>query len=211
MESKMANGADEFAKKYLTETLPLFQEYAGREFKTAMDAMVQAYHRGSTVYICGNGGSAGTAGHMVNDLSKGSIVENKKRLRVIGLADNMSLLTAYANDNGYESIFVEQLKSLWAPGDVLIAISCSGNSPNVVKACEYARANGGQVIGLVGFAGGKLKELSHHPIYFKSHNYGSVEDAQLMFSHLSSQYLYQYIKANGPPFAIKENGPAFGA
>ena len=186
-EERLANGADEFAKKYLSETLPLFQEYAGREFKSAMDAMVQAYHRGSTVYICGNGGSAGTAGHMVNDLAKGSVVENKKRLRVIGLADNMSLLTAYANDNGYESIFVEQLKSLWAPGDVLIAISCSG-------------ANGGQVIGLVGFSGGKLKELSNHPIYFKSYNYGSVEDAQLMFSHLSSQYLHQYIKENGPAF-----------
>lgn len=202
MEKQLANGAGDFAKKYLTETLPLFQEYAGAEFKTAMDAMVQAYHRGSTVYICGNGGSAGTAGHMVNDLAKGSVVEGKKRLRVIGLADNMSLLTAYANDNGYESIFVEQLKSLWAPGDVLIAISCSGNSPNVVKACQYARDNGGQVIGLVGFSGGKLKELSNHPIYFKSYNYGSVEDAQLMFSHLSSQFLYQY---------IKENGPAFGA
>jgi len=159
-----------------------------------MDSMVKAYANGSTVFICGNGGSAGTAGHMVNDLAKGSVVDGKKRLRVIGLADNMSLLTAYANDNGYESIFIEQLKSLWNPGDILIAISCSGNSPNVVKAAEYARANGGDVIALVGFSGGKLKELSNHPIYFKSYNYGSVEDAQLMFSHLSSQYLHKFIK-----------------
>lgn len=192
--SDLAKGASEFAGKYLTETLPLFQEYAGPEFQSAMDALVKAYAAGSTIFICGNGGSAGTAGHMVNDLAKGSVVDGKKRLRVIGLADNMSLLTAYANDNGYESIFVEQMKSLWNPGDVLIAISCSGNSPNVVKAAEYARANGGEVISLVGFSGGKLKDLSNHPIYFKSYNYGSVEDAQLMFSHLSSQYLYKFIK-----------------
>jgi D-sedoheptulose 7-phosphate isomerase len=198
----VADGADNFAKKYLTETLPLFQEYAKPEFQMAMNAMVQAYHSGGTVYICGNGGSAGTAGHMVNDLAKGSVVEGRKRLRVIGLADNMSLLTAYANDCGYESIFVEQMKSLWKRGDVLIAISCSGNSPNVVKAAEYARANDGYVIGLIGFSGGKLKDLCQHPIHFKSFNYGAVEDAQLMFSHLSSQYLYQYIKERGPAFEV---------
>lgn len=198
--SHLAVGADDFAKNYLSETLPLFQEYAKPEFQSAMNAMVQAYHRGSTVFICGNGGSAGTAGHMVNDLAKGSVVEGKKRLRVIGLADNMSLLTAYANDCGYESIFVEQMKSLWKKGDVLIAITCSGNSPNVVKAAEYAKANGGEVIGLIGFSGGKVKEFCQHPIHFKSFNYGAVEDAQLMFSHLSSQYLHKYIKEFGPEF-----------
>ena len=191
-----------FTSAYLAETLPLFQEYGKPEFQTAMQAMVDAYLRGSTVFICGNGGSAGTSNHMVNDLAKGSVIEGKKRLRVVGLADNLSLLTAYANDCGYETIFVEPMKSLWSPGDVLIAISASGNSPNVLRAAEYARANGGQVIGLVGFSGGKLKELSQHAIHFKSHNYGSVEDAQLMFSHLSSQFLRQF---------IKESGPAFGA
>lgn len=193
--------AGHFASQYLTETLPLFQEYAGPQFQSAMQAMVEAYLKGSTVFICGNGGSAGTSNHMVNDLAKGSVVEGKKRLRVLGLADNLSLLTAYANDCGYDTVFVEPMKSLWKAGDVLIAISASGNSPNVVKAAEYARANGGQVIGLVGFSGGKLKELSHHAIHFKSHNYGSVEDAQLMFSHLSSQFLHRFIKENGPQFA----------
>jgi D-sedoheptulose 7-phosphate isomerase len=137
---------------------------------------------------------------MVNDLAKGSNVEGKKRLRVIGLGDNTSLLTAYANDCGYDTVFVEPMKNFWKKGDILIAISCSGNSPNVVKAAEYARANGGQVIGLIGFSGGKLKELSTFPIHFKSHNYGSVEDAQLMFSHVSSQYLMQYIKHAGDAF-----------
>lgn len=186
--------AGEFANQYLKEVLPLFQEYQSETFQKAMAAMVQVYQNGGTIYICGNGGSAGTSNHMVNDLSKGTVSEGKKRLRVIGLADNMSLLTAYANDCGYESIFVEQLKSLWKKGDLLIAISASGNSPNVLRAAEYARENGGEVIGLIGFSGGKLKELSNYAIHFKSHNYGAVEDAQLMFSHLASQYLCYYIK-----------------
>jgi D-sedoheptulose 7-phosphate isomerase len=192
--------AAQFADKYVTETLPLFKEYQTDTFQKAMDAMVDCYLKGGTVFICGNGGSAGTAGHMVNDLAKGSVVEGKKRLRVVGLADNMSLLTAYANDCGYETVFVEQLKSLFKKGDILISISCSGNSENVVRASDYAQKNGGKVIGLIGFSGGKLKELSDFPIHFKSHNYGSVEDAQLMFSHLSSQFLYQYIKEKGPAF-----------
>ncbi len=190
----------DFAKQYLTETLPLFKEFEGDAFQSAMGSIVEAYHRGSTLFICGNGGSWGTSNHMVNDLAKGSVVEGKKRLRVMGLGDNTSLLTAYGNDNGYESIFVEPLKGLFRRGDILIAISASGNSPNVVKAAQYVRENGGQVIGLVGFTGGKLKELSNFAIHFKSHNYGSVEDAQLMFSHLSSQYMHQYIKTSGPVF-----------
>lgn len=194
---------NEFAEKYLTETLPLFQEYSSPEFLKAMTLMEQAYLNGQTVFICGNGGSAGTANHMVNDLSKGSVVEGKKRLRVVGLSDNMSLLTAYANDCGYETVFVEQLKSLWKKGDLLIAISASGNSENVVRAARFALEGGGSVIGLVGFSGGKLKELSQPAIHFKSHNYGAVEDAQLMFSHLSSQYLHQFIKEKGPQWQIE--------
>ena len=197
--------AAQFADQYLTETLPLFKEYQTETFQKAMDAMCATYQAGGTIFLCGNGGSAGTSSHMVNDLSKGSVVEGKKRLRVVGLADNMSLLTAYANDNGYETVFVEQLKSLFKSGDVLISISCSGNSENVVRASDYARKHGGKVIGLLGFSGGKLLALSDFPIHFKSYNYGAVEDAQLMFSHLSSQFLHQYIKEKGPAFVPGNN------
>ncbi|MBX9768280.1 MAG: SIS domain-containing protein, partial [Bdellovibrionales bacterium] len=162
-----------------------------------MKVLIDCYKAGKTVFIFGNGGSAGTSQHMVNDLVKGSVAPGKVRLKVIGLADNMSVLTAYANDCGYDSVFVEPLKTLMTPGDVCIAISASGNSPNVVKAVEWAVANGGTVISLVGFTGGKLKELSQVSIHFKSHNYGVVEDAQLMFSHLSSQYMLHWIKELG--------------
>lgn len=189
----------QFSENYLRETLPLFEEYRTPLFSQAMSLMEKAYLNQNTIFICGNGGSAGTANHMVNDLSKGSSVEGKVRIRVIGLADNMSLLTAYANDNGYETVFEEQMKNLWRPGDLLIAISCSGNSPNVVKACQYAQAHDGKVISLVGFSGGKMLEHSSVAIHFKSYNYGACEDAQLMFSHLSSQYMYRFIKESGIP------------
>lgn len=187
----------DFAREYLQNTLPLFREYESQDFVKAMDLIEDAYNRDATVYICGNGGSASTAGHMVNDLAKGASVEGKRRIRVHGLSDSIALVTTYGNDCGYESIFVEQLKNLWRPGDLLIAISASGNSPNVIRAVEYAQRNGGNVIGLVGFSGGKLKENSTVSIHFKSYNYGSVEDCQLMFSHLSSQYMYKFIEKQG--------------
>lgn len=184
----------DFVNKYLDEAHGIFDVYKSKEFTAAMDLMWSTYSNDKQVFIFGNGGSAGTSNHMVNDLSKGTAVEGKKRLRVIGLADNMSLLTAYANDCGYESIFEEQLKNLLNPGDVCIAISASGNSPNVVRAAEYARKNKAKVISLVGFTGGKLKPISDVAIYFNTHNYGICEDAQLMFSHLSSQWMHRRIK-----------------
>ncbi|OQW46810.1 MAG: hypothetical protein A4S09_02570 [Proteobacteria bacterium SG_bin7] len=193
----------DFAVEYLQNTLPLFREYESENFVKAMDLIEDAYRRDATVYICGNGGSASTAGHMVNDLSKGASVEGKRRIRCHGLSDSIALVTTYGNDCGYETIFVEQLKNLWRPGDLLIAISASGNSPNVVRAAEYAKRNG-SVIGLVGFSGGKLKENSTVSIHFKSYNYGSVEDCQLMFSHLSSQYMYKFIEKYGETLNVSK-------
>lgn len=192
----------EFATQYLAETVPLFERYATPKFEEAIKTLVDAYSHKRPVFICGNGGSAGTSNHMVNDLIKGTVVEGKQRLKVIGLADNMSTLTAYANDCGYETVFVEQLKTLWEKGSVLIAISASGNSENVVRAAQFTKDNGGKVIALVGFKGGKLKDIAHTAFHFESHNYGSVEDCQLMFSHLSSQYLHQHIKEAGLPFSL---------
>src|SRR5437773_172474 len=129
----------DFVAKYLDEAHQIFEVYRGEAFSKAMDVMWQAYKNNKQIFIFGNGGSAGTSNHMVNDLAKGSSVEGKMRLRVIGLADNMSLLTAIANDISYEVVFEEQLKNLLNPGDVCIAISASGNSPNVVKAVNYAK------------------------------------------------------------------------
>ena len=161
----------------------------------AIGEIITAFDHGRTVFVCGNGGSATTATHMTADLGKNSAVPGKPRLRVVGLADNMSWFSALANDLGYENVFVEQLTNFLQPGDVLIAISASGNSPNVVKAAEYARANGGRVISLVGFKGGKLKELGDVAVHIRSDDYGPVEDSHLMLDHIFVEALRAHILA----------------
>jgi len=182
----------------------LFAEYTTATFDHMLGELEELYKRDGTLFICGNGGSAGTSNHMVNDLSKGTSVIGKRRFRVLGLSDNMSLLTAWGNDNGYETVFVEQLKNVWRPGDMLLVISASGNSPNVVMAAEWVKKQKGRVLGLLGFSGGKALELSDLALHFRSFNYGAVEDAHLMFSHLASQYLCKYIKEFGIPYTFND-------
>ena len=182
-------------------------DYVGRHSKVvasldvaaveqAIAAIIGAFDQGRTVFTCGNGGSATTASHMAADLGKNSAMPGKERLRVIGLADNMSWFSALGNDLGYENVFVEQLANFLQPGDVLIAISASGNSPNVVKAAEYARAHGGKVIGLVGFKGGKLKEIADVSVHNQIDDYGPVEDCHLMLDHIFVEALREHIRAS---------------
>src|ERR1700693_1735217 len=121
-----------------------------------VDIILDAYRRGQHVYILGNGGSASTATHFACDLSKATIVQGHARLRVTSLTDNVALLTAWANDTSYTMVFAEQLDNLLNPGDVVIAISASGNSPNVLAAIDVARGRGAVTVGLVGFTGGRL-------------------------------------------------------
>ena len=162
----------------------------------AIQAIIGAFDNKRTVFTCGNGGSATTASHMAADLGKNSAMPGKERLRVIGLADNMSWFSALGNDLGYENVFVEQLANFVQSGDVLIAISASGNSPNVVKAAEYARAHGAKVIGLVGFKGGKLKEIADISVHSQIEDYGPVEDCHLMLDHIFVEALREHIRAS---------------
>jgi D-sedoheptulose 7-phosphate isomerase len=155
------------------------------------DTLYRAYQMGAGVYIVGNGGSASTASHMAADLSKNTIGPNMRRFRVMSLNDNMSLVTALANDVGYDSVFREQLVNLIQPGDVLIAISASGNSPNVVQAIEYARAQHAETVGLLGFGGGKSATLVDRAVVVNSNDYGVVEDAHLVVNHILVEYFQQ--------------------
>lgn len=177
-----------------------------RELKSALDALpvdaigravemiLQTYRRGGTIFVAGNGGSASTSSHFACDLGKGTAVEGKPRLRVISLADNLALLTAWANDVSYEAIFAEQLKNLMCPDDLLIAISASGNSPNVLRAAEYAHQLGCKVIGLTGFGGGKLADLADLAIIAESHEYGPVEDIHLILDHIMRRCIHNTLK-----------------
>ncbi|OFZ81190.1 MAG: hypothetical protein A2583_05265 [Bdellovibrionales bacterium RIFOXYD1_FULL_53_11] len=155
----------------------------------AFNVIETAINSGGRVLIAGNGGSASIADHASCDWSKGTMSKKYKPLPVISLASNVSLMTAIANDFGYDEIFSTQLRILGKGGDVLILISSSGNSPNVLKAAHEARSIGIKTVGLSGFAGGKLMELVDAPVHVEYSNYGVAEDAHQILLHVFSQVL----------------------
>jgi D-sedoheptulose 7-phosphate isomerase len=147
------------------------------------DLILRAYHERRTVFLYGNGGSAALASHCACDLGKGTSMVNRARLRVVSLTDNIPLITAWANDSAYENIFVEQLRNLMQPGDISFAISCSGNSPNVLNALRYSRDLGAVNVGISGFAGGRMTDLCHLCLVVPSENMQLIEDLHLAVSH----------------------------
>jgi D-sedoheptulose 7-phosphate isomerase len=173
-------------KDYSTDYLDRLRNLLGQiDFGMLEDIageIVRAYQEDRTVYVAGNGGSASTATHMSCDLSKGTVSPIHRRLRVTSLNDNMAWFSAIANDVAYE-------------GDVLIAISASGNSPNVVKATEFALSLQARTIALVGFQGGKLKEIADLVFHLQGDDYGTVEDAHLILNHMLVEYMREFIKA----------------
>jgi len=166
----------------------------------AIDQAIKMLHKARLsrcqVFIMGNGGSASTASHFVCDLAKNTRVSGYPDYRVLGLADNMALLSAYANDEGYENVFSSQLSSLLQPGDLVIAISTSGNSPNVLNAVRLANQLGAQTIGLTGFDGGQLSSLVDLELHVPSNCIEHVEDVHLMLEHLICKNLLQMLTAD---------------
>ncbi len=158
--------------------------------RQARKMIAQARDDGRQIFLCGNGGSAATASHMANDLGKGASYgrDRGKRFRVIALTDNVPWMTALANDVSYESIFAEQLHNLGQAGDLLIAISASGNSANVLNAVTVAKEQGIDTIGWTGFDGGALKSMVDLAIVADSHHMGRVEDVHTVLMHLMCYY-----------------------
>lgn len=158
------------------------------EINVVVAALQAALDQDKQVFVVGNGGSAATAAHMACDLGKTVLGKNhsqhRKRFRVISLNDNMPLITAWGNDVSYDRVFAEQLRNLANPGDTLIVITGSGNSPNVVCAVEAARELGVKTIGFLGFDGGRVKPLLDRVIHVRSDNYGFVEDVHMILNHL---------------------------
>lgn len=152
----------------------------------------------NTIYIIGNGGSAATAMHMVNDIGIDVLKKSGTDLpyRVMSLCENISVSTAIANDSGYQNLFVNQLQMHYRPGDLLIVISASGNSPNVVMAAEWVKEHKGRVIGLLGFDGGRMKDLCDISILVETPKgeYGPVEDVHLVIDHMISHWLQYYLQ-----------------
>ena len=174
-------------KKKVKNALDLF------EFDDSiLKILNESIENNQKIFIAGNGGSAAIASHYVCDLSKGAVKdwkENTKRYKAICLSNNISYMSAISNDEDYDEIFKQQLINLASPKDILILISSSGNSPNIIKAVEWANANGLITIGVSGFEGGKLKELAQHNAYVKGESYEVNEDIHHIFGHFLATYL----------------------
>jgi len=154
-----------------------------------IEIMEDAYERDATVFVCGNGGSWSTASHWVCDFSKGASSPGKRRFRMLAPGDNIPMLTAYGNDVSYNAIFAEPIRAYARPGDVVILITASGNSPNILEAVTAAREVRATVVGLIGFGGGKLAAMTDHNVVVASREYGPVEDLHLILDHIVSTYL----------------------
>jgi len=169
--------------QYIASLQPLLATLAAADFHQVEAILLRAREEGRTVFIIGNGGSAATASHFANDLNKGAAVIGQRRFRALALTDNVPLITAWANDTRYEQIFVEQMANFIHPGDVLIAISGSGNSPNIIAAVEWARREGAVTIGLTGGSGGRLRALVDCCLLAPADRMEQIEDMHLMLAH----------------------------
>ena len=159
--------------------------------ESAAATLAEAYIRGARIFSCGNGGSASIANHMQCDHVKGVRTGTDLRPHVLSLSANVELLTAIANDTGYENIFVYQLQSQSEPGDVVLAVSSSGRSPNIVRALTWAREQGLRTIAVTGFDGGAAKEVAEISVHVDCTNYGIVEDLHQAIMHALAQYIRQ--------------------
>lgn len=180
--------------------IPMINEYINAEINVirrldleainnAMNLLEETRKRKGTIYIFGNGGSSATASHIQNDFNKGVSEKTTPKYRFICLNDNIPTLMALANDNGFDNVFVQQLENYLEPNDLVVAISGSGNSANVIKAVEYAKENGVQIIGLTGFNGGKLSKLSDISLNVPVNDMQITEDIHMIFDHMMMRIL----------------------
>jgi Phosphoheptose isomerase len=161
----------------------------------AMNALVDARDRDAIIYVFGNGGSAATASHFVCDFNKGASEKlNGRKFHFRCLSDNVPILTAIANDISYDDVFLFQLEKLLRPKDLIIAISGSGNSKNIIKAVQYARSLGTPVIGVTGYSGGRLRELSDYSMHVPLEDMQITEDLHMMFDHMMLRVLGENLK-----------------
>lgn len=175
---------------YLAELLNRFEVQPIIDF---IDELEKARQRDATIFIVGNGGSAATASHMATDIGVDVLKKGKpeRPFRAMALTDNTSVMTAIANDEGYENLFVNQLRIHHRPNDMLVAISASGNSPNVVEAVQWVKTKGGRIVTITGFDGGKLKAMADIAIHVETPKgeFGPVEDLHMIVDHVVANWL----------------------
>jgi D-sedoheptulose 7-phosphate isomerase len=185
----------EAARDHLAVLANVLHQVASEPIPQAVELLLRARASGRRVYAMGNGGSAATASHLINDLTKTCRVPGYAPLRAFALHDNVACLTAWANDAGYDSVFAEQLATLCEPGDVVIAISASGNSPNIINGLIAGAECGASTIALVGFDGGRAKQLADVVIHVDARSYGLVEDAHSAIGHALTAAVRQALES----------------
>jgi D-sedoheptulose 7-phosphate isomerase len=178
---------------YLQLLTRALAQISREQIEAVIQVLYQAWKENRQVFIFGNGGSAATASHMANDLCKYTIAPGKPRLRAFALTDNVAMLTAWGNDSGYDCIFAEQLSNYLQPGDVVIAISTSGNSSNVICGLEEARGRQAVCVGFTGDNGGRLKELVDYCVFIPDEQIGRQEDGHMILDHVIATILRDLI------------------
>jgi D-sedoheptulose 7-phosphate isomerase len=193
-----AASVESFVGRYLDEMSEHLRGIPEEAVTGCVERLRRAYEAGAQVLVAGNGGSASTASHIACDLGKTVLGANPtsraSRFRVVSLADNVALLTAWANDEGYATVFAEQVRMLGRAGDVLLVVSAGGSSPNIVLAARAAREQGLETIGLLGFDGGEVRELLDHYVLVPCNDYGHVESAHLVLGHLLTHWLREQLQ-----------------
>lgn len=169
---------------YLSAHQQLSQKLDTEIFKRGIEMIQDSFQSGKKIITCGNGGSASTASHYITDWNKMVNLTTGKKFRGVSLCDNVGLITAYGNDLTYADVFAGQIDALMDEEDLLVAVSGSGNSPNVLKAIEAARSAGGKVLGVVGYDGGKMMPMCDHSVWVPSFDMQLCEDVHLMFGHM---------------------------
>jgi D-sedoheptulose 7-phosphate isomerase len=182
------------ASDYISSLQKTISELSIDAIEEVVDILHEARLSKKQIFIMGNGGSASTASHFVCDLAKNIRKEGWPHFKVIGLSDNMAIFSAYANDEGYENVFSQQLENLIQNGDIVIGISASGNSPNVLNAMSVAKKYNAETIGFTGFDGGKLGNMVKYHIHIPNNNYGQIEDIHLVLEHITIHALQDRVE-----------------
>jgi D-sedoheptulose 7-phosphate isomerase len=180
-----------FAQQYKSELMQAIDSIDLGAVQRVIEVLRKARDEGRHIFTCGNGGSAASASHFVCDILKGASFGREKRFRIMALTDSLSTITAYSNDVCYECVFAEQLKNFAQPGDVLISISGSGNSPNVLRAMEYANSIGCHTVALSGRDGGKMSGLAQTEVRVPHPHMGRIEDGHMIVLHMIGYYFME--------------------
>lgn len=199
---KLSIRIESFYNNYINDYYQALKQVDINQINKAAEAITQAHLSRSRVFACGNGGSAAISDHLMCDHSKGVNTDTSFIPDIMSLSSNMSLITAIGNDISYENIFSYQLDMFGKSGDVLVAISSSGNSPNIVKAIETAKKSNITTIALVGFDGGAAKDIADIPIHINANNYGIVEDSHQSIMHILAQFIRVRYNNNSTPLKL---------